>query len=255
MPPLALRPRSATEIVDAAFQILKAHYLQFVLCTALAYTPLLVLQLLVLGVRGPVSTAVTGAGIALTIIMWLSFSLMSAVNIVCASQAFLGEPVDVGAAVRLTLPRLVRIMLTAALRYLAMMAGALLFLVGAFWVWTRYFAVTALVVLEDTSIGAAFSRSAQLSSGRKWHLFVSMLLVVVIFYALSLGLGLLALVFQLGYLAQAIVSAVVTVLVYPAVGIVEALLYYDARIKSEGLDIELMAGALDAPAPAPLSAS
>jgi hypothetical protein len=48
---------------------------------------------------------------------------------------------------------------------------------------------------------------------------------------------------------------VVTIMVYPVVAITEALLYYDTRIKSEGLDIELMAGALDAPAPAPLSAS
>ena len=32
---------------------------------------------------------------------------------------------------------------------------------------------------------------------------------------------------------------------YPVVAITEALLYYDARIQSEGLDIELMAGALE----------
>ena len=41
------------------------------------------------------------------------------------------------------------------------------------------------------------------------------------------------------------VTAVFTILVYPVVAITEALLYFDTRIKHEGLDIELMAGALD----------
>jgi len=45
---------------------------------------------------------------------------------------------------------------------------------------------------------------------------------------------------------QALVGAVVTIMVYPVVAITQALLYYDTRIKSEGLDIELMASALAA---------
>jgi hypothetical protein len=48
-----------------------------------------------------------------------------------------------------------------------------------------------------------------------------------------------------------VVSAAVTVLVYPVVAIAETLLYYDARIQSEGLDIELMTGALDTPPASP----
>jgi hypothetical protein len=45
--------------------------------------------------------------------------------------------------------------------------------------------------------------------------------------------------------AQAIVVSIYTILVYPVIAITEALLYYDARIKSEGLDIQLMASELD----------
>jgi hypothetical protein len=39
--------------------------------------------------------------------------------------------------------------------------------------------------------------------------------------------------------------------VYPVVAIAQTLLYYDARIQSEGLDIELMTGALTAATSAP----
>ena len=46
-------------------------------------------------------------------------------------------------------------------------------------------------------------------------------------------------------IVQTIVTAVFTILVYPVVAITEALLYFDTRIKNEGFDIELMAGALE----------
>jgi hypothetical protein len=36
---LQLRPRSSTELVDAAFQILRAHYATFLMCSAIAYLP------------------------------------------------------------------------------------------------------------------------------------------------------------------------------------------------------------------------
>jgi hypothetical protein len=53
----------------------------------------------------PQASVVFGLGI------WLVFALMSAVLIVCASQAYLGEPVDVGVAARQALPRLPQVLL------------------------------------------------------------------------------------------------------------------------------------------------
>jgi hypothetical protein len=49
MPAPVLRPRSPSEIVDAAFQILRAHYASFVTCSAIAYAPVLLVRLVVLG--------------------------------------------------------------------------------------------------------------------------------------------------------------------------------------------------------------
>src|SRR3954453_3994080 len=106
MTSVALRPRSASEIVDAAFQILRAHYAQFVMCSALAYLPWLVMQLVIASDPGMAARANLWIGAVLGVGIWLVFALMSAVIIVCASQAYLGDPVDVGIAVRRALPRL-----------------------------------------------------------------------------------------------------------------------------------------------------
>ena len=48
-----------------------------------------------------------------------------------------------------------------------------------------------------------------------------------------------------GFLVQALFASLVTVVFWPVVAITAVLLYYDARIQREGLDIELMAAALD----------
>ena len=236
----ALRPRSPSELVDAAFQILRAHYAQFVMCSALAYLPWLVVQLVWYADPSRL------AGISPTVSV--VFALMSAVLIVCASQAYLGEPVDVGVAVRQALPRLPLVLLGALFRYVLMFVGLFFFVVGAIYVAARYFAVTPVLVLEGRGIGAAFARSTVLSRGRKWHIFNTLGLASLIYWVLAIGVQLAAAL--VGNLTvQALVGAVVTIMVYPVVAIAEALLYYDTRIKSEGLDIELMAGALDGAAP------
>lgn len=249
----SLRPRSPSEIVDAAFQILRAHYGQFVTCSAIAYAPLLLLRLLVVGdpmrflgtdpttigwdLYGSMGAAFLGG--------WLTFSLMSAVIQVCASQAYLGDEVDVGLAVRRALPRVPQVLLSAVLKFALMILGFLLMIFPVLWVVALLFAVTPIIVLEGRGIFASMSRSASLSKGRKWHILNTLGLVAIIYYLLVLGFSVVAAMFG-NFIVSTIMSAVVTVLVYPVVAIAETVLYYDARIQSEGLDIELMTGALEA---------
>src|SRR5678815_3612956 len=153
-----LRPRSPTELVDVAFQILRAHYPQFLMCSALAYLPWLVVDLLRVGDPLQLDSINITGNLLLALGWWLEFAFMSAVLLVCASQAFLGEPVDVGSAVRRTISRA-----------------------------PRYFAVTPAIVLEGAGLRAAFARSTALSKGRKWHVILTMGLVFVIYLVLALG--------------------------------------------------------------------
>ncbi|MEP6733404.1 MAG: hypothetical protein ABJE10_22360, partial [bacterium] len=243
-----LRPRSVTEIVDAAFQILRAHYGQFVMCSALAYLPWLVFELLFLGdpeqwigTRWWV-VLISGVGI------WITFALMSAVIITCASQAYLGEAVDVAGAVRRALPRLPRVLVAAVLRYFLLTLGLLALIVGSLYVVARLFALVPAIILEDASLLKAFSRTSALSRGRKWHILNTLGLVTIIYWVIAMGVSLVAALAG-NFVVQAIVGAFYTILAYPVIAITETLLYYDARIQSEGLDIELMADELGIASP------
>lgn len=256
MPALSLRPRSATEIVDASFQILKAHYAQLVVCSAIASVPLLLLRLFVIGDTARFLGAGSGVmqpGFVATTLWsllasWLTFAIMDAVLMVCASQAYLGEPVDVGGAVRRVLPRAVAVLVASLLKYLLVIVAAILFVFPMLYVVARYFAITQAIVLEDAGIFGSFSRSSALSSGRKMHVLGTLLLVVVIYYLLVLGVSLVAAI-PGNFVLQTLGSGVASILIYPVVAIAETLLYYDARIQSEGLDIELMTGALSPASP------
>lgn len=247
----SLRARSATEIVDASFQILKAHYAQLVVCSAIAYVPLLLLRLFVIGDTARFLGASPGAmraGLMMTTIWsmlgsWITFAIMDAVLLVCASQAYLGERVDVGDAVRRVLPRTIAVLVSSLLKYVLMIVAFVLFVFPMLYVVARYFAITQAIVLEDAGVFGSFSRSSALSNGRKMHVLGTLLLVVVIYYLLVFGISLVASI-PGNFVLQTVASGVASILVYPVVAIAETLLYYDARIQSEGLDVELMTGAL-----------
>ena len=244
MPSLPLRPRSATELVDAAFQIMRAHYPQFIMCSAIAYLPSLIAQ--IVWASDPAQLAISpGASVIVGLGMWLGFALMSAVLIVCASQAYLGDPIDVAAAVRKAIPRLPFVLVGALVRYVAFFLGVFTLFIATFYFMARWFAVTPAIVLERRGVAASLSRSATLSKGRKGHILGTYLLVAIIYLPLAFGVQIAAVLLLKNLTLQTIVTALFTILVYPVVAITEALLYFDTRIKAEGFDIELMTSALD----------
>ncbi|MES2176821.1 MAG: hypothetical protein V4550_03060 [Gemmatimonadota bacterium] len=245
----ALRPRSVTEIVDVAFQILRAHYGQFVMCSAIAYLPWLLVELVFVGDPQRMAGTSLWAGMAALAGIWVTYALMSAVIITCASQAYLGDAVDVGAAVRLALPKLHRVMIAAIARYVLIMVGFLAMMVGSLYVVAALFALTPVIILEDASVPGAFRRTLALSKGRKRHVLNTLGLIAIIYYTLAIGVTLLSAMFG-DFVVNALAGAFYTILAYPVIAITEALLYYDARIQSEGLDIELMADELGAGVPA-----
>ncbi|HKP15322.1 MAG TPA: hypothetical protein VJT85_04630 [Gemmatimonadaceae bacterium] len=244
MASLALRQRSPSEIVDAAFQIMRAHFAQFVMCSAIGYLPWLVIDIVRASDPSRALDINIGANLLLLLGFWLVFALMGAVLTVCASQAYLGEQVDVGAAVRQALPRWPLVLIAAVLRFAMVIFGLFFFFIGALYPAARFFAVTPAIVLEGVGLGTSFGRASALSKGRKWHIILTMGLAFIIYLVVAFGIVLSAQLFG-SLVVQVILMAIFTIVGYPVVAITGTVLYYDLRIRSEGLDIELMAGALE----------
>jgi hypothetical protein len=140
---------------------------------------------------------------------------------------------------------------------LAAVVGILVIFVVVGWVALRYTVAVPAAVLEDQTAGNAIRRSVQLTKGSLGRVFVLLLFTMIITYAVmflfqgpflvasemagpespaALWLALL------GTVAGSVGSAFTA----PLMVVAFAVLYYDLRIRKEGLDLQLMMASLDA---------
>jgi hypothetical protein len=229
------RSRSATELLDAAFQVLRARYDLIVAASLLISLPSFILQLVIPPGAERVTDAVHG----------LLLSYAGAAAVVIVSDAYLGQTRSLGQVLRAVFSRFGTLWGTAFIKNVMISIGLLLLVVPGVIAFIATFAMVPAVMLEGLSTSDAFSRSRTLAKGNQARIFWTLVLAFVLVIFASMGLvvavGLLALPMgglsdpALDLLMQVIFSAV-----YPFVAMVSVLLYYDARIRNEGFDIEML---------------
>ena len=143
----------------------------------------------------------------------------------------------------------------------AELAAVMCFVPLVFWFWgfIVWFVVAPAMFVENIGLGAAFSRSAHLVEGRFWRTFLILFLLIVVWLAAYIGLGAFVQLAQylLGIFVSQVVATVVATasgqlvvaLVNPIMQIAIVLVYFDLRVRKEGLDLFQMAYRLSAPRP------
>src|SRR4051812_27006730 len=240
MDPLVLRPRGPIEIVDAAVEVYRRNPTHFMLVTAVVQVPWLVLQLVLLGNAPP--TERIGTSLLLSLGTLVSQLFTTAIVIQLASDIYLGRDTDAFISLQRTGLRIVTAFVASILQGLLIVFGLILFLLPAVYWSALYFAVLPAIVIEGRGVFRAFSRSSELSRELKLHILSALGIVVAIRVAVGLGVG-VSVVLIPNFMVQHVVAALASIVVNPLAGIVDALLYYDARIRREGFDIEMMAAA------------
>jgi hypothetical protein len=274
-----IRPRRATELVDASFQLLRRFYPQLVTVSALAQAPGVFMRILFRKELSDPTAMMTNRGTAIgaVVVSMLCISIADAVLIVAASDGYLDGTVDLGRALSVSASRLFSVVIAVVLRYLAIgiVAGTMSILfVGvtlvhlnfllillvpfvvwlAVWVGLRTFAVAPAVVIEGHGPIAALDRTWQLSKNCSAHIFFSTGLAWLLYFVIAgvaTGIGAAFLSNSL----TGILSALLIIPIYPLLAVVSTLLYYDLRIRKEGFDLEVMSRELGAPPVAPLPAT
>jgi hypothetical protein len=269
MSDLVLRPRSATELVDAAFQVYRRAPLQFMVAVAAVYVPWLVIQL-VFNVSITPTTLPGGGQIAwLSLVGILIFAVAGGVTALIARDVYLGRPLDVAAKFRELLPRVVTLILASVATVViiaigvvvavipagvvaaltggqgpAIIAAVALFVISGMYLFARFYAVRQIVVLEDAGVGRALARASALSKGLRFHVVGTLFLIGVLTIAVDVGATLM-----LGMIPSAVLvrlgSTALAVIVGPLFGITETVLYYDLRIRKEAFDVEYLAGEVE----------
>jgi hypothetical protein len=270
-----LRPRSATELVDAAFQVLRQAPLQFIVAGAVVYVPWLVIQLVFHLQLVPSATpdlTVLGANLVAGILVYV---ILGGAVAVLARDVYLERTPDVGAAYRAVGKRVVPLLVASLSVLLILAVAAILlmlpvgiaaamlgassipitvgimvvfFFVAVFYPLARFFCVRQAVMLEGLGAWRALGRSSELSSGGKKHILGTLVLAGLLTIVVSAGVTIAASAVGSTIILR-VAETLIGVCVRPFFSIVETVLYYDVRIRKEAFDIEFMAGGDSAAAP------
>ena len=280
-----LRPLGVGDIFDEGFDLYKRNFVFLLLATAATVVPLDILLAFVTprvlpslfdlaGVTGSQSDSfwVWSVSAVARMVFYLPLYIVAVGPVVVAAAArYLDQPMTVEAAFRLSLRRTPVLLLAALGSGLLLALG--LTLCGVVWlvVATQLLFTLQALLIESMGPGKAMRRSGIITGGYGFRVFGCLLLLGLVLYVVGLGLRL-----PLAYVAESILnivpgaaslsgtganaqeqvvsllsSGLAHLLLLPFTICVITVLYFDLRIRKEGMDIELLATDLHYP---PLSA-
>lgn len=235
------RPRSTTELLDASVEFVRHHFGILAATLALAQIPLLAITFAFppslsdpfLRFRQAPATAIllTLAAIWVQAVQGVTF-------VYVVDDIMHGRAASLPSALTRALSRSLSALLMVLVTYLVFILWAMLFIFPVIWAIARYFATVPAFAIEGLSPFGAIRRSKELAkgnNGRAIALGLVPTIVVVIVMAL-IQQGVLG--FGGGYTAARLVSAVLTIMLYPFALVPGIFLYYDLRTRREGLDLD-----------------
>lgn len=242
------RPRSSSELLDAAFEIYRRHFLVLMAISVFAAIPAAAASYVSERAILTQSTDALMNGVLVRLAGLLISPFTTAAVAVTTSIAYLGEHVELGHVLHVVFAKPIRLFFAMVSVALLVGFGLILLIVPGFVAYKRYFAVLMVVLFEDRSIGKAMTRSRELADGNGSRIFglIGAVFLFAILVTMFLAGGLSAVTHGA---PREIGRLIIITVVNPFSTIVATLLYYDIRIRREGYDIELMAEAL---APSPL---
>ncbi len=265
--PLPMHPMGLSDVLDGAFKLYKGNARSVILITASFMVPIQLLtaffQRDVLGGAGlsdlvnDPSTALAsaeagdGAGVAGTVLVALATALVMPLvaGAVCrvVAASYLAEELAPGDAVRAVAPRWWAFAMAWILVHLLEGIGTLLLLLPGLLAMALMVAVAPAIAIEGLGPVRAMKRSARLVRPRMFPVLGIALASGLLASALGVALGFIpqtAAVFiglDWGWPLLALGSVLTGVVVNPFVAIVATLVYFDGRIRHEGLDLQVMA--------------
>lgn len=262
------------DILDGAFKLLRVNWKQIGLAVLVYSAPVAFITLVMIalfsgdgsdidGATGVFSTFDLGVGVGaafsllgLQVLYYiLAFPLLSATIARIGSASYLGRTLSAADAfngVARLWPTLVG---AGILSGILMTVSFFACLVPFFVIWPLLSLTVPVIAVEEQSAIPALQRSWKLFASRFWsYLGTTLLAALVGMFVgvfLELPASLLGSVFEaigltpVAWLFGSIAAVMRNLVVLPFLGIVSLLIYFDARIRKEGFDVQMMSARLD----------
>lgn len=264
-PPGPARPLRAGEILNAAVGLYRRNPREIWKIVAVIVVPLAVIQQVITAASLPAgihvhngtlqasSGAAAGSSAGLIAEIALSFIGLVMVNgalALCLVDSYLGRALSWSQALEATRRRLAPLLWVAIIGGIAAAVAFVVLIVPGIWLAVMWAVAVPAVMLEPVNGLQALARSAALVRGRWWATFGVLLLALVMLLAVQLAIALIVSAIESGLrvdsltvvLALSAVQFVIaSLIIYPLVGGVIAVLYVDLRMRRDGVDIERLA--------------
>ena len=268
----ALRPLGLGEILDLAIKIYRSHFLTLLKIVLVVLVPVQVLSSLITASSAPEETyTLTGeqvpsgtlddaSEIAPYAAGQLLVGLLGVVTVLLTTaacfkavgDAYLGRQPEWGDSLRFALRRLPSLLWLTLLSVVLLLLAAIALIIPAIWLGVAWLAATPVLLFEGVKGRRALGRSFRLVRNRWWPTFgtfVVALLLIGIVTGILTALLVVPFALALSDDASPVLSLVVggvlnllaTALTTPVQAAIVALIYFDLRVRKEGLDLELLA--------------
>lgn len=164
------------------------------------------------------------------------------------SGAYLGEPVTANIALARAIGLIGPLILVSIVSSIAIGVGLLVLIVPGVILFSGLVLASVVLVLEQP-LGAfgALNRSWELTKGFRFKVFASVFIAVLLFAVPAMIVGVAGTIGSAAGVWSPLISQLLTVVlqifVVPFLYVVITVLYYDLRVRKEGLDLELLATA------------
>jgi hypothetical protein len=236
-----LRPRTGVELIDASFQFLRENFALLFTTTAVTYAPIALLEFL--AAEDPTNVELM---LVARLVTWIFASMAQAATIEIVATRYVGETITPADALRAVWKRLGTALLVTFAYGLVVGVGTVLLIIPGIYFATKYFAAMAAAMVEGKKTDAAMTRSAELTKGSKRRLVNIFGLTLIIYIFLAAAAGGIAGALTSGP-AAALIMRLFLAITNPFIFTLVTLVYFDLRIRREGLDLDFM---MTPPAPA-----
>jgi len=227
-----IEPRSARQLVRAAFELYQRYPLLFLVLAAGVIVPYEVIVLAVTG-AGPFAhgSLSFGASSLLTLIgLALIGPLVSALHVHAVSEALEGREPHLAPVARLGLQVLPTVAAAEIIAWLGISLGFLAFVVPGVILLLRWCVVAQAAAIEHEGWLPALRRSRQLTAGHYQHLIVFGIYVTLITSGPMLLVG-LAFGHETTTVASFLVGVALQVVTWSVSALAAALMYFDLRVR------------------------
>jgi hypothetical protein len=237
-------PWTIGSVIGTAGSIWARYFVTFVGTALISHIPNLLFQLLVRSSPAAVGVLTWGA-VANMVINLIVYVLVIVTLTYGAVQALRGRQVTISECLRQGIRRLPVALGAGILAYIGIVVGTVLLIVPGLILLTMWAVALPAATVERTGVTASLSRSSALTRGRRWRVFGTILIPLLIIW----GVGILVVtIFGVGGIGSplpAIIGWLAGALAQAFNVCVFATLYYFLRREKEGVDIDQIAAVFD----------